>query len=114
MPQSKETIVVEVERPSIVIESEGLNQVLAHYKEAILPIKTSSIGDKMIAPTFRKKMKEDLLKGLIVDLLKTISSDNAELVQNSDGLMIVAQNNDEGFYTIQFDFKIKNIDYDPW
>jgi hypothetical protein len=37
-----------------------------------------------------------------------------EAVITADGIMIVAENDIEGFFTIQLDTKFKNLDYDPY
>ncbi len=102
-----------VAAPIEYVEGKGLAQVVSELKAVDLPTKESTLGDLMIAPSFRRKMKGALLNGFVNDLVKMVGEDG-EVVKNSDGLMIVAENDDQGFYTIQVDFKIKNLDYDPF
>lgn len=37
----------------------------------------------------------------------------AIVTYNQDGIMLMCQNDEEGYYTIENMLKIKNLDYDP-
>lgn len=89
-----------------------LNEVLRHYKAEELPVKENVVGDLLISPAYRKKMKKDLVIAWIKDLREEIDPELAEIIFNHDGIMIVCQNDYEGFFTIENMIKIKNLDYD--
>lgn len=89
-----------------------LNEVLKKYKGEDLPVKENTVGDLLISPAYRKQMKKDLVVALVKDLREELDSELAEVVFNHDGIMIVCQNDAEGFYTIETMLKIKNMDYD--
>lgn len=90
----------------------NLNEVLRKYKGAELPVKENAVGDMLISPAYRKQMKKDLVVAWIKDLREGIDPELADIVFNHDGIMIVCQNDFEGFYTIENMLKIKNLDYD--
>lgn len=89
-----------------------LNEVLRRYKAEELPVKETVVGDLLISPAYRKQMKKDLVVAWIKDLREEIDPELAEIVFNHDGIMIVCQNDYEGFFTIENMIKIKNLDYD--
>lgn len=92
---------------------EHLNAVLAKYRKMELPVMENSIGALLIKPTFRKKMKQEIQEAWIEDLKAELDPEVVEILLNADGIMIICQNDIEGFYTIENMVKIKNIDYDP-
>lgn len=47
------------------------------------------------------------------DLEEELDPDLAIVTCNPDGIMIMCQNDEEGFYTIENMLKIKNLDYEP-
>ena len=59
-------------------------------------------------------MKQELVEALKADLNDVLRFDLAEAVVNDDGLILVCQNDVEGFFTIQLDSKLKNLSYDPY
>ena len=91
-----------------------VNAFLKHYKTQELPILESAVGDTLIKPGYRKKMKEAFQEALTQDLNDLLNVDLGEAVITADGIMIVAANDDEGYFTIQLDTKFKNLDYDPY
>ena len=91
-----------------------VNKVLEHYKSEELPVLENALGDTLIRPTYRKQMKKDFQKALIADLNDLIRVDLGEAVMTQDGMMIVVQNDFEGYFTIQVDTKFKNLDYDAY
>jgi hypothetical protein len=91
-----------------------VNEFLQYYKEQELPILESTVGDTLIKPAYRKKMKEAFQEALTADLNDVMNRELGEAVITADGIMIVAENDIEGFFTIQLDTKFKNLDYDPY
>jgi hypothetical protein len=59
-------------------------------------------------------MKEAFQEALTADLNDLLNVDLGEAVITADGIMIVAENDSEGYFTIQLDTKFKNLDYDPF
>lgn len=88
------------------------NAVLKKYKEAELPITENSVGDLLINPSYRKQMKKEMVEAWVEDLIEELEPDLADVVLNHDGIMIICQNEGEGFYTVENMLKIKNLDYD--
>jgi hypothetical protein len=91
-----------------------VNKFLAYYKTQELPILESAVGGTLIKPGYRKKMKEAFQEALTADLNDLLNVDLGEAVITADGIMIVAENDSEGYFTIQLDTKFKNLDYDPF
>lgn len=91
-----------------------VNAFLKSFKDQDLPILESTVGDTLIKPSFRKRMKEAFQKALIEDLNNAIDPTLGEVVMTADGLMLVASHAIEGCYVIQIDTKFKNLDYDPF
>lgn len=89
-----------------------LNEVLRKYKAEELPVMENAVGDMLISPAYRKKMKKELVVAWIKDLREAVDPELAEVIFNHDGIMIVCQNDYEGCFTIENMLKIKNIDYD--
>lgn len=88
------------------------NEVLKKYKAAELPISENSVGDLMINPSYRKKMKKEMVEAWVEDLIEELDPQLADVILNQDGIMIICQNDGEGYYTVENMLKIKNLDYD--
>lgn len=104
-------------RDSISTTGVGLaqvNQFLNTYKAVELPILQNTVGDTLIKPDVRKHMKEAFQTALVEDLNNLLDPVAAEAVVTADGIIVVAENDIEGFYCIQLDTKFKNLDYDPY
>ena len=113
----KEPITAAPQRSDEILYEEPffrVNQFLAYYKTQELPILESAVGDTLIKPGYRKKMKEAFQEALTADLNDLLNVDLGEAVITADGIMIVAENDSEGYFTIQLDTKFKNLDYDPF
>lgn len=93
---------------------ENLNNFLRVYKSVELPILQNTVGDTLIKPDVRKQMKEAFQAALVADLQALLDPEVAEVVVTSEGIIVVAENDVEGFYSIQLDTKFKNLDYDPY
>ena len=92
----------------------NLNNFLRVYKSVELPILQNTVGDTLIKPDVRKQMKEAFQAALVADLQTLLDPEVAEVVVTSEGIIVVAENDVEGFYSIQLDTKFKNLDYDPY
>ena len=88
-----------------------VNAFIKEYKALDLPVLENAVGDSLIKPSFRRLMKRDFQAALMEDLNEVLV--DAEVLLTSDGLVMVVQNDNEGFYCVQLDTKFKNLDYDP-
>lgn len=87
--------------------------VLESFRTLNLEAQENKTGDVTIKPSLRRKMKKELQQAILEDFNAAFGEELCTSIVNDDGLMMVVEHEDEGFITIEANFKFKNLDYEP-
>lgn len=90
-----------------------VSAVLAHFKAMEFNSQENKVGNVTIQQSTRRKMKQELMEAVKADFNEGIANELCETIENDDGMMMVIQQDVEGFITVEVDLKFKNLDYDP-
>lgn len=90
-----------------------LTQVFSEIQSMEFETQEDKVGNVTIKPSVRRQMKRDIVSAFISDCREAFDANLCDLTLNDDGLMLIIDQETEGFITVQVDFKIKNLDYEP-
>ena len=102
-----------VEPQATIAKLPHVSAVLAHFKSMEFNSQENKIGSVTIQQSTRRKMKQELMEAVKADFNEGIANELCETIENDDGMMMVIQQDIEGFITVEVDLKFKNLDYDP-
>ena len=90
-----------------------LTKVFEGIRSMEFDTQEDKVGNVTIKPSTRRQMKKDIVAAFVADCGEAFDADLCNVVVNDDGIMMIVEQEIEGFITIQVDFKVKNLDYEP-